>query len=229
MPARTPRRITVRKSSPRRRRAAAGNTARLDDGRIRRTGPHGPCGDGRPRWRGPRGSASAAGTRGSERVGGCSAGRCAYPCSRLKFSWSRQWVACCVDRQPACRTCRHGSLWCLLPTCGVVARSDDFVGARKAPAESGRPYEGTHPLRGSWNRPLDHGPRPLIRTGHAGCRAPNGNTPSTVKCLHPTMTCGRVRRLLAWPLSQSPVQVRRVNGPVAHALRTPTSNPQVEP
>jgi hypothetical protein len=99
LPALTPRRRTTRKSSLRRKRAAAGNTARLDDGRIRRTASRGPCDDGHPRWPGRHESACADGTRGSERGDGCSAGRCAYPCSRLKISWSRLLVA----RRQACR------------------------------------------------------------------------------------------------------------------------------
>jgi hypothetical protein len=98
-PARAPRRMTTRKSSLRRKRAAAGNTARPDDGRIRRTASRGPCDGGRPRWRGRRESAYAGGTRESARGDGCSAGRCAYPCSRLKFSWSRLLLA----RRQACR------------------------------------------------------------------------------------------------------------------------------
>jgi hypothetical protein len=57
----------------------------------------------------------------------------------------------------------HGSLWCLLPTCGLVTSSDDNVGTRNAPAVYGRPYEGTHPPPGSGRHPLDHTPRPPWR------------------------------------------------------------------
>lgn len=89
LPALAPRRITARKSSLRRKRAATGSTTPLDGGRIRRTAQRGPCDDGPPGCPGRPGSASAAGTRGSERVGGCSAGRCAYPCSRLTSPVSR--------------------------------------------------------------------------------------------------------------------------------------------
>jgi hypothetical protein len=151
LPALTPRRRTTRKSSLRRTRAAAGNTARLDDGRIRRTASRGPCDGGHPRWPGRRESACADGTRGSERDGGCSAGRCAYPCSRLKISWSRL-------RSPVVRRVvfAHGSLWCLLPTCGPVTSSDDYPGTQNTPTAGGRPYEGTHPLPGHRNHPLDH-------------------------------------------------------------------------
>lgn len=48
---------------------------------IRRRARRGPCGDGRPGWRGRRGCACAAGSRGSSRDGGCSAGK--YACSRV--------------------------------------------------------------------------------------------------------------------------------------------------
>ncbi len=56
---------------------------------VRRRAADGPCVDGLPGWPGLPAYASAAGTRGSARVGGCSAGRCACPCSRLSFSWSQ--------------------------------------------------------------------------------------------------------------------------------------------
>lgn len=58
----------------------------------------------------------------------------------------------------------HGSLWCLLPTCGLVTSSDDNVGTRNAPAVYGRPYEGTHPPPGPGKHPLDHGPRPDVES-----------------------------------------------------------------
>jgi hypothetical protein len=54
-----------------------------------------PCGAGLPGSRARRGSACAAGTRGSWRGDGCSAGTYACPCSRLSFS------QCCGAR-------RHG-------------------------------------------------------------------------------------------------------------------------
>ena len=47
---------------------------------VRRRASRDPCADGRRGSPGPRGSASAAGTRGSSTDGGCSAGTCA--CSR---------------------------------------------------------------------------------------------------------------------------------------------------
>ncbi len=89
LPALAPRRITARKSSLRRNRAATGSTTPLDGGRIRRTAQRGPCDGEPPGWTGRRGSACAAGTRAPGRVGGCSAGRCAYPCSRLTSPVSR--------------------------------------------------------------------------------------------------------------------------------------------
>ncbi len=164
LPALAPRRITARKSSLRRNLAATGSTTSLDGGRIRRTVRRGPCDDEPPGWPGRRGSASEAGTRGPGRVGGCSAGRCAYPCSRLTSPVSsaagdgstRSWRVVLT----------HGSLWCLLPTCGLVTSSDDNVGTRNAPAVYGRPYESTHPPPGPGRHPLDHGPRPRVESDH---------------------------------------------------------------
>lgn len=62
--------------------SVGGKHARSDPaaGEVRRTASDGPCDDGRPRSRGRPAYASAAGIRGSARVDGCSAGRCA--CSR---------------------------------------------------------------------------------------------------------------------------------------------------
>lgn len=48
---------------------------------IRPTASRGPCGDERPGWRDRPGCASAAGSRGSSRGDGCSAGK--YACSRV--------------------------------------------------------------------------------------------------------------------------------------------------
>jgi hypothetical protein len=47
-------------------------------GDVRPKGPDGPSGDGRRGWRARRECACAAESRGSLRVGGCSAGTCAY-------------------------------------------------------------------------------------------------------------------------------------------------------
>jgi hypothetical protein len=55
---------------------------------VRPTVRNGSCGDARRGSPAPHGYACAAGTRGSWRDGGCSAGRCACPCSRLSFSRS---------------------------------------------------------------------------------------------------------------------------------------------
>ena len=76
-PARRPRRTTRLKSWLLVRRAAAGRTTP-----VRQSARGGPCDDERPRWRGQPGCACAAGTRASSPVCGCSAGRCACPCSR---------------------------------------------------------------------------------------------------------------------------------------------------
>jgi hypothetical protein len=48
---------------------------------VRRTASPGPCGGARPGSPGRRGSASGAGNRGCANDGGCSAERCACPCS----------------------------------------------------------------------------------------------------------------------------------------------------
>ena len=66
------------KSSRRLSRAGAGSTA--SPAAVRPRARRGPCGGGRRGWRGRRGCACAAGTRGSSPGGGCWAGRCA--CSR---------------------------------------------------------------------------------------------------------------------------------------------------
>jgi len=53
------------------------------DPAIRRRAARGPCHGGRRWWRDRRACASAAGTRACATGGGCSAGRCACPCSLL--------------------------------------------------------------------------------------------------------------------------------------------------
>ena len=68
-----------------RKHRASGRTA------VRPTARRDPCGGEQPGWRGPHGSASAAGNRGSSHGGGCSAGRCA--CSRLSTPTSKRLVA----------------------------------------------------------------------------------------------------------------------------------------
>ena len=81
VPARRPVRTTAANSSAVCSRAAAGSTSgRFVDELVRPTARRGPCGVGRPKWPGRRGSACAAGNRASWPAGGCSAGRCA--CSR---------------------------------------------------------------------------------------------------------------------------------------------------
>ncbi len=64
------------------RRIAAASARRTGhDGCVRRKAQRGPCDGGRPGWRGRRGCACAAGSRGSSRDDGCSAGK--YACSRV--------------------------------------------------------------------------------------------------------------------------------------------------
>ena len=53
--------------------------------RLRPTGGRGPWRDGSRGWRGRHGCACAAGSRGSSRAGGCSAGRCACSRQALRF------------------------------------------------------------------------------------------------------------------------------------------------
>ena len=83
-PARRPPRTAAAKSVLRRSRCAAGSTTtwafRPDRCRLRPTACRGPWNGGTPGWTGRHGCACAAGSRGSSRAGGCSAGRCA--CSR---------------------------------------------------------------------------------------------------------------------------------------------------
>lgn len=84
LPARRPPRTATANSPLRRSRCAAASTTSTSPGpgrsALRPTGGHGPWRDGSKGWRGRRGYACAAGSRGSSRAGGCSAGRCA--CSR---------------------------------------------------------------------------------------------------------------------------------------------------
>jgi hypothetical protein len=175
-PARAPRRMTARKSSLRRSRAAAGSTTCLAVAGIRRTASRGPCDGGTRGWPGRRGYASGAGTHGSGTGGGCSAGRCACPCSRLCFSWvsglsdSHGWRSSGVS----CGS--HGGLWCLLPSCGSATWGDENMGTRRAPAASGRPSEGTQPSGGHLNRP----PRPPTATIAAPC----GRAPTSIEWRH---------------------------------------------
>jgi hypothetical protein len=67
---------------------------------IRRRAARGPCRGGRQRWRDPPACASAAGNRASSPGGGCSAGRCACPCS-LVGSPGRQPAHGAADRHIA--------------------------------------------------------------------------------------------------------------------------------
>lgn len=58
-------------------------------GPVRRTASPGPCGDARPGSPGRRGSACGAGSHVCANDDGCSAERCACPCSLSRFSRSR--------------------------------------------------------------------------------------------------------------------------------------------
>jgi hypothetical protein len=108
-PARRPCRVTWAKSPLRVSRAVAGSTVVVPP--VRPTVRHGPCGDARTGSPAPRGYASAAGTRGSWRDGGCSAGRCACPCSRLSFSRSCFSSRVSSRRWPTTDRCALG-VWC---------------------------------------------------------------------------------------------------------------------
>jgi len=93
-PARFPPLIAALNSSPRRMRDCRDSTVyayrppvectggrTIGRGSIRPTASRGPCGGGRRGWRDPPGCASGAGSRGSSRGDGCSAGK--YACSRV--------------------------------------------------------------------------------------------------------------------------------------------------
>lgn len=169
-PARTPPRITARNSSLRRRRASAGSTPRPVVAGwhvIRRRAGYGPCDGGPPGWRGPRASASGAGTHESARDDGCSAGRCACPCSRQSFSWS------CGDRSSVCHRDEAAPL----------APGTHKVGRPKGAAVSGRPYEGTHRPPGLRHRPLSRECparlRPLNDLGTRGRNTPAADLDSS--------------------------------------------------
>jgi len=85
--ARRPRRTAVAKSSRRVSRAVAESKAEYPKVRtVRPTTQCDPCGAEPRGWPDQRGSACAAGTRGSSRGDGCSAGTYACPCSRLSLS-----------------------------------------------------------------------------------------------------------------------------------------------
>lgn len=187
-PVRTPPRITARNSSLRRRRASAGNTPRpvvAGCDVIRRRAGCGPCDGGPPGWRGLHASASAAGTHGSARDDGCSAGRCA--CSRQSFSWS------CGDRSsvPPRRATRSAP--------GTVRRAGEGA------AVSGRPYEGTQ-----WPPVQRHHPPgrrrrrvPAPPSGRRVTRLYNcaGGVPKPVVSLPSRAACGYAHSLLACPSS----------------------------
>ncbi len=79
---------------------------------VRPTVRSGPCGDEPTGSPAPHGYACAAGTRGSWHDGGCSAGRCACPCSRLR---SPDLVL--RSRVPSWRLALGG------PACDVVVRT----------------------------------------------------------------------------------------------------------
>jgi hypothetical protein len=96
---------------------------------IRRRAARGPCRGGRQRWRDPPAYASAAGNRASSPGGGCSAGRCACPCSLVGSP----------GRQPA-----HG------------AAGRHLAGGRtknSAPRRGTLPDQGTQRRSGGSNRP----------------------------------------------------------------------------
>jgi hypothetical protein len=69
-------------------------------------------------------------------------------------------------------------------------------GTQNSPIAGGRPYEGTHPLQGLRNRPLDHAPRQARHGRVPPVRSPNGNTPCAVKCSPTRTSCGRAQGLL---------------------------------
>ena len=79
-PARRPRRTAEANSSRWVSREPAGSTGAAP---LRPRAARGPCGGDRRRWRVRRGCASAAESRAYAPGGGCSAGRCACPCSLL--------------------------------------------------------------------------------------------------------------------------------------------------
>jgi hypothetical protein len=79
-PARRPRRTAEANSSRWVSREPAGSTGAAP---LRPRAARGPCGGDRRRWRVRRGCASAAESRACAPGGGCSAGRCACPCSLL--------------------------------------------------------------------------------------------------------------------------------------------------
>lgn len=109
-------------------------------------------GGGPPRWPVRRGSACAAGTRGSSRDDGCSAGKCACPWSRLSFSRSvprpqpsRLRSDCQLRWRVVCGTSFAGG-WSVVPAALAV-------GSRVIPWSTGvAPEHGTPALSSRWAR-----------------------------------------------------------------------------
>lgn len=132
---------------------------RASTSRIRRTARRGPCDDEPPRWPGRHGSACGGGNRGSARVGGCSAGRCAYPCSLLLLCLGRRATDFRPSTGMSCgRTAVSGVSYQRVAS---SRRATTYVGTRNAPVAYGRPYEGTHPGREPCRHPLRHARRPV--------------------------------------------------------------------
>ena len=160
--ARLPRCTARPKSAERRSRCSGGST--LADAAsvsyrwpVRPTTRCGPCADEQPGSPGLRGSACAAGSRGSWPVGGCSAGRCA--CS-LQISW--RWSRCTAGAGSTARVLagRHGHRPCE-PTDG-----------------SGRGQ--TRPCRHAPAQPVDN----PCRAGWGAVSVRDG-TPRTPRCAGP--------------------------------------------
>ena len=89
---------------------------------VRRTGARDPCRDAQPGWRVRPGSASAAGSRAYVRGGGCSAERCACPCSRR--------LSCSAGRNGRERSLRTALKCCNCGRCNAGASSSTWVRCR---------------------------------------------------------------------------------------------------
>jgi hypothetical protein len=115
---------------------------------IRRSDARDPCGGARPRWPGPPGCACAAGIRASSRGDDCSAGKCAYPCSRSDLPVTSGTMATVamvrsdVRRSQATTTVSGGR----------TARDARIRTRRHARSISGGLFEGTQTAESTCNR-----------------------------------------------------------------------------
>lgn len=209
--ARRPRRTAVAKSSRRVSRLGAGSTKEIRSETVRPTTGCDPGGGALRRSVARRGSASAAGIRGSWRDDGCWAGRCACLWSRLSFS---RCVHRRLGRQSGHRPQPSGLRSPPTRTGTTIARVGDRIRPRSestldCPPVGGRLSEG----RGQGRAPS----KPTPMTSY------DGATPPTRRCLLSQGSCGSAPGLLACPLAVlRPGRGKRLRRPVRREHREGT-------